>query len=71
MIGELQIPVVPAGGSALVAVYDFQQIPMKARLVRAEPFDQLGDIKNRAAPATEAVNGQACAGGQFASQRAL
>lgn len=41
------------------------------RAVRTEPFNKLGDIKNPAAVATEAVNGQACAGRKLAAERAF
>ncbi|TIV81952.1 MAG: hypothetical protein E5V93_07675 [Mesorhizobium sp.] len=34
---ELQVPIVAAGAAALVTVNDFQQIPMQAGLVGAEP----------------------------------
>ncbi|RWD74710.1 hypothetical protein [Mesorhizobium sp.] len=56
MVRELQVPIVSAGGAALVAVDDFQQIPVQTGLVRAEPPGQRGDVKNRAALAAEAVD---------------
>lgn len=69
MVGELHVPVIAAGGAALMAIDDFQLIPMKAWLIRPEPFDELGDVKNCAALAAEAVDRQACACGQFAAER--
>jgi hypothetical protein len=56
MVCELQVPIVSAGAAALVAIDDFQQIPVQAGLIRAEPFDELGDVKNRAALAAQAVD---------------
>ncbi|CDX30750.1 hypothetical protein MPLA_140309 [Mesorhizobium sp. ORS 3359] len=59
MVRELQVPIVSAGGAELVAVDDFQQIPVQTGLVRAEPPGQRGDVKNRAALAAEAVDRKA------------
>ncbi|WP_292568870.1 hypothetical protein [Mesorhizobium sp.] len=56
MVCELQVPIVAAGGAALVAVNDFQQIPVEAGLVRPEPADELGYVKNRTALTAETVD---------------
>lgn len=56
VVRELQVPMVSAGGAALVAVDDFQQISVQTGLVRAEQPGQRGDVKNRAALAAEAVD---------------
>ncbi|MDX8530472.1 hypothetical protein RFM41_01815 [Mesorhizobium sp. VK25A] len=42
MVGELKVPAISAGGTALVTVDDLQHIPMKAGLIRPEPLHQLG-----------------------------
>ena len=55
MIGKLQVPIVSAGGAALVAIDDLQ-IPMQTALIRPEPLHKLSDIKDRLAPASEAVD---------------
>ena len=56
MVRELQIPIIAAGGAALVAIDDFQQIPMQAGLIRAESLHQIRDIEDGSTPACEAVN---------------
>ncbi|TIW71272.1 MAG: hypothetical protein E5V58_19750 [Mesorhizobium sp.] len=65
MVGKLQIPVISAGGVAFVAKDHLYQIPMKARLVRAETLHKRGDIEHDMAPAGEAVDRHACPGLQL------
>lgn len=71
MVRELQVPIVAAGGAALVAIDDLQQIPVQTRLIRPEPFDQLGDIKDRTTLAAEAVDRQGRAGRKLVAERAF
>lgn len=71
MVGELQVPIIAAGAAALAAINDLEQIPMQAGLIRPEPPHQLRDIKDCTTLTAEAVNGQARAGGQLASQSAF
>ncbi|RVC81455.1 hypothetical protein EN745_09830 [Mesorhizobium sp. M4A.F.Ca.ET.022.05.2.1] len=65
MVGELQVLVISAGAAALVAKDHLCQIPMKARLVRAETLHKRGDIEHDMAPAGEEVDRHACPGLQL------
>ncbi|WP_292219747.1 hypothetical protein, partial [Mesorhizobium sp.] len=63
-----QVPVISAGAAALVAKDHLYQIPMKARLVRAETLDKRGDIEHDMAPAGEAVDRHTSAGLQLLAE---
>jgi len=67
MVGELQVPIVTAGGAALAAIDDLQQIPMKAGLVRPEPLHQIRDIEDGSTLARETVNRKPRAGRKLAA----
>ncbi|RWA76051.1 hypothetical protein EN836_07330 [Mesorhizobium sp. M1C.F.Ca.ET.193.01.1.1] len=56
MVGEMQVPVVPAGGPAFVAEQHIDQVVVHAPLVRPEPFHQLGYVKDRVPAAGKAVD---------------
>jgi hypothetical protein len=71
MVSELQVPIVAAGVVAFVAIDDFQQIPMQAGLIRPEPFDRLGDIKDGTTLAAEAGDRQALAGRKLVAEGAF
>jgi hypothetical protein len=68
MVGELEVPIVAAGAAALMAIDDLEQIPVQAGLIRPEPLYQFGDIKNRPAPAAEAMDGQTRSGFKLSAE---
>lgn len=67
VVGELQVPVLSAGGTAFVAIDDFEKIPVQAGLIRPEPLHQFRDVERRLPLAGQAVDRQACAGLQLLS----
>lgn len=69
MACELQIPVIAAGGAALVAEDHLDQIPVHRSMIRPDPPHQFGNIQGGLALAGEAINGKAGAGFELLAER--
>ncbi|TGP26312.1 MULTISPECIES: hypothetical protein [unclassified Mesorhizobium] len=65
MVRKLQVPVIAAGGAAIVAEDDLDQIAMQAGLIGAEPLNQFRNVKRCLLLACEAVDRQAVPASSF------
>ncbi|TIV73133.1 MAG: hypothetical protein E5V89_01900 [Mesorhizobium sp.] len=54
VVGELEVPIIPAGGATLVTADHLDQIPVHGAMIRPKALDQLGNVERRLSLAGEA-----------------